>query len=191
MRIEKLHPHKMLVLLGFMGSSLVSLFLLGGFLVMRYQVRESLFLPKGFVLGIIALLFSSFLIQRVLRLFAQDKLGRLLSSLGLALGLGVIFAFCQYFAWKELLFNGVEFEEESAGSYIYFLSGVHLVQVFAGLAYLSFMLFDMWKISLDPIKSLIMSTNPYQVIKLEILSWSWKFLTFSWLVVFLVFLFAI
>lgn len=190
-RIEKLHPHKMLLLLGVMGSGLISLFLLAGYLVMRYQVRESLLLPKGFILGIIVLLSSCFLIHRVLPLFAQDRLRSLLLSMGLALILGLAFAFCQYFAWKELLVYGVEFNEESAGSYIYFLSGIHLVQVFAGLAYMSFLLFDTWKISLDPVKSLIMITNPYQKVKLEILSWSWNFLSFSWLAVFLVLLFTI
>ena len=66
---------------------------------------------------------------------------------------------------------GIEFQEESAGSYIYLLSLVHLVQVIACLAYVSFLLYDMWKISLDPVKSLIMTTNPYQLVKLEILSW--------------------
>ncbi len=190
-RIEKLHPHKMLVLLAVMASGLISLFLLSGFLVMRYQVQETLFLPKGFILGIIALLFSCFLIHRVSPYFAEDRLRSLLSSMGLALVLGLFFAFCQYFAWKELLVYGIQLNEESAGSYIYFLSGVHLIQVLAGLAYMSFLLFEMWKLSLDPVKSLIMTTNPYQKVKLEILSWSWNFLSFSWLAVFLVLLFAI
>jgi len=190
-RIEKLHPHKMLVLLGAMGSGLISLFLLAGFLVTRYQVREELLLPKGFIFGVIVLLFSCFLVHRVLLLFQQDRFQQVLSSLGIALFLGVTFAFSQYFAWKELLIYGVEFNEESAGSYIYFLSGVHLVQVIAVLAYMSYLLFDMWKVSLDPVKSLIMSTNPYQKIKLEILSWSWNFLSFGWLLIFLIFLFTI
>ena len=70
-------------------------------------------------------------------------------------------------------------------------SGLSLIQVIACMAYVSFLLFDMWKISLDPVKSLIMTTNPYQIVKLEILSWYWKFLSFSWLAVFLVFLFTI
>ena len=190
-RIERLHPHKMLVLLGVMGSGLISLFLLAGFLVTRYQVREELFMPKGFVFGMITLLISAFLIHRVLPLFAQDRLKKVLSSLGIALFLGLTFAFSQYFAWKELMLQGIQFSEESAGSYIYFLSGVHLIQVIAVLAYMSFLLFDMWKVSLDPVKSLIMSTNPYQKVKLEILSWSWNYLSFGWLLVFLVFLFAI
>jgi len=61
----------------------------------------------------------------------------------------------------------------------------------AGLAFLCYLLVNTIWVSKDPIRTLIMVTNPYEKIKLQIFVIYWQFLDMLWLVLFFYFLFAL
>ena len=185
-----MHPHKMLLLLGILGSSLIFLFLLIGYVVNKSDWDILFRLPRAFTISTLILLISSFVMARVLPLYNQERINPLLRSLGITLILGGVFLISQFIGWRELFQSGFEFSGEVSVSYIYILSGIHLFHLIGCLAFLCYQFVQIWKVYRNPVGVLIMVTNPYGKIKMEMLTIYWHFLDISWIVIFLFFLFT-
>lgn len=191
-KIEKLHPHKMLLYLGIFGSSLVFIFMLTAYSISRPE--NSIFtgfdLPKAFILSTIILLFSSFSISGIVQAYKDDRLKSMRNALGITLCLGLAFSVCQYIGWVTLTRSGIYFSEEISGSFLYVISVLHILHLTFGMAFLSSLFYKSIITANDPVKALIMVTNPYQKIRLEMLTIYWHFMDALWLALFLYFLFT-
>ncbi|MGB3852217.1 MAG: cytochrome c oxidase subunit 3 [Tunicatimonas sp.] len=190
-RLEKLHPHKTLLYLAIFGSCL-----LFGFLITAYAVKtdHNTFInfrfPKSFIVSLVLLLFSSFSISKALGAFRDDDMEALKQSLGLTLLLGLGFTISQYVGWYELNQSKIYLSGEVSGSYLYIISGLHVLHLAAGLVFLTVTYTHVSNVSRDQVKRLIMVTNPYQRIKLEMLTVYWHFVDILWVVLFFYFLFS-
>ena len=190
-RLEKLHPHKTLLYLAIFGSCL-----LFGFLITAYALKtdDHTFInfrfPKAFVVSLVLLLLSSFSISKALGAFRDDDIKALKHSLGFTLLLGLAFTISQYVGWYELNQSKIYLSGEVSGSYLYVISGLHVLHLAAGLVFLTAMYTQVSNVSRDQVKRLIMVTNPYQRIKLEMLTVYWHFLDALWVVLFFYFLFS-
>ena len=190
-RLEKLHPHKTLLYLSIFGSSLLFIFLITAYAVRTdTETFINFRFPKAFIVSLVLLLFSSFYISKALTAFRADDMRGLKHSLGITLVLGLAFTISQYVGWYELNQSNIYLSGEVSGSYLYIISGLHVLHLAAGLVFLTMMYTQISNVSRDPVKQLIMITNPYQRIKLEMLTVYWHFVDALWVVLFFYFLFS-
>lgn len=190
--IEKIHPHKMLLYLAIFGSSLIFLFIVIGYTISQPNAEDFIRFkfPKAFVVSLVLLLLSSFSISKALPAFLRDDMKTLKWYLGLTLFLGIAFAMSQYFGWYELKRSGIYFSGKAAGSYLYVISGLHILHLAGGLVFLTFIYTKVSRIIRDPVKTLIMVTNPYEKIRMEMLATYWHFIDIVWVILFFYFLFS-
>jgi len=190
-RLEKIHPHKMLLYLSIFGSSLIFLFMITAYTFSRPEEDFANFImPKSFIISLVLLLFSSFFISKVLPAFKKDDMQAVRRSLEITLLLGLAFTISQYVGWYEMNRSGIHLSGKDSGAYLYVVSGLHVLHLAAGLVFLTMTYTKVSTISRDPVKSLIMVTNPYQRIRLEMLTTYWHFIDILWVGLFFYFLFS-
>lgn len=190
-RLERVHPHKMLLYLSIFGSSLIFLFMITAYTFSRPEGELVNFsMPKSFIVSLVLLLFSSFFISKVLPAFKKDNVKEVKRSLEITLLLGLTFTISQYVGWYEMNRSGIYLSGEESGAYLYVISGLHVLHLAAGLAFLTLTYTKVSTIYRDPVKSLIMVTNPYQRIRLEMLTTYWHFIDILWIGLFFYFLFS-
>lgn len=190
--IERMHPYKMFLVLGIIGICMLFLFLVIAYSlsVSRSPLIEQVQLPKMFTLGTFILLASSFSMSAALKAYEDDNIRRLHYMIFITLLMGVVFAGCQMLGWLELKENGVFLQGKSSGAFLYVISGLHVVHLGGGLLAMSVAFVKSLKIKHDPIKALIMVTNPFEKLKLELIAMYWHFLGALWVILFFFFLFT-
>lgn len=187
-----MHPHKMLIILSVVGSSLIFFFMILAFTVSMLEADRfnTIAFPKSFIVSAFAILLSSFMLARAMPAYLNDDLREVKRSLAYTLILGLAFAASQFIGWKELDLAGIGFVGERSGAYIYVISGLHLVHLVGGLLFLCFLYLKVARKQSDPVDSLIYLTTPYEKIRLEMLSIWWHFMDVLWLILFFYFLFT-
>ena len=191
-RIERMHPHKMLLYLAIIGSSLIFFFMLVAYTISKPQMVSfgNFPMPKAFVFSTVVMLVSGFVSTKILPAFVNDDIHKLKRVLWFTLLLGLTFSISQFMGWQELRSSGIFMEGKGAGSFLYVLTGLHAAHHLGGLGFMTYLTgFTFWAAN-DPVRQLIMVTNPYQKIKLQIFSIYWIFLDVAWIVLFFYFLFV-
>lgn len=191
--LEKMHPHKMMLLLGMLGSGLIFLFLLVAYSAAKPVINEnfSFEFPRAFVISTLLLLVSSFTVSRVVDYFEREKSRQLKRSLLLTLTLGFLFSVSQFFGWNELTNQNVYNYSREAAVYLYVLSGMHILHTVLGLIYLAYCYILTLKRTSDAVLHLVFFTNPFRKLQLELLRIYWHFIDGLWLLLFFYFLFAL
>jgi cytochrome c oxidase subunit III len=187
-RIDKIHPHKMLMYLFIFGSSLVFLFMILAYTVSDANV-SGYEMPKAFIFSAMIMLVSSFVISGIIPAFEEEKIHKIRNSVATTFILALIFSLCQYIGWQQLKVEGIFFEGKSEAAYLYVISGMHLGLFILAIAFLAVILVESMKVSNDPVKVLIKVTNPYEKVRLEMLNTYWHYLNVLWLVLFFYFLY--
>ena len=191
-QIEKMHPYKMLLLLGILGIAMIFLFL-----VIAYSVSITnhthileIRLPKILTLGTIVLLASSLTLNMAVKAFHEDNMRQLNFMIFLVMLMGAIFTGCQFLGWLGLKESGVFLAGASSGTFLYVISGLHLIHLAGGMLLLVLAFVKSYQVRRDPVKALIMVTNPFDRLRLEMLTVYWHFLTALWLLLFFFFLYT-
>jgi cytochrome c oxidase subunit III len=135
-------------------------------------------LPTSFVYSTTVIILSS--ISLFLSWFFVGKNNQQLSSimLGITLIFAFLFVYFQFEAWKTLVNQGIYFagkESSRSGSYLYVLSGLHLVHLFGGIIGLLVTFF----------KSLRKMYSPENKLGIELCSIYWHFLGGLWIYLYL------
>lgn len=191
-RIEKLHPHKMLLYLAMFGTSLIFVFMLIAFTATHNGAVEGapeFRMPKAFIFSTMVLLFSSYYVSRFLRAYRNEEMKKLRNLIGITVMLGFVFTLSQYWGWHELDVSGYSLTGLSSGAYLYVISGLHILHLVGGIFFMTYQFIRISRVANDPVKSLIMVTNPYHKIKLEMLTTYWHFMDLLWVGLFTYFLF--
>jgi len=182
-KVEKMHPYKMILILGIIGSSLIFFFLLFSFFVsLGKETAQEIEVPVIFVLSSVLIVASSFLLQPALKYFKAEAFPTLLTSMRLTFLFGLGFAFCQLIGWSELKAANVLFKGDVSGSFLYVLTGLHGLHFIAAHTYLGYLIFQTQSISRDPVKILIAETNPFWHLKYQLLTMAWHFLGVLWMI---------
>lgn len=187
--IEKMHPIRMLLYLSMIGIGILFFILVVAFARTGGFQQENFELPKFFSVSTILLLFSSYAISRVPRLYKRDRLKKMTRHLGMTLGLGVLFVGAQLIGWNEMAKAGVYFTGKASGTYLYLISALHVLHLLGGIIFLSFLFFKTAHVATDGVRSLIFIRDPYRHLQLAMLCGYWHFMDFLWLGLYLVFLF--
>lgn len=191
-RISRIHPYKTILFFGLLGSTI--LFLAVSFLyltsISNAENLKDFRLPKAFTLSTLILLFSSYTISRTVRAFKEDSFNNLMKYLVFTLCLAMFFCVSQFFGWKKMYESGFFLSGQVGVSYLYIISGLHLLHIGAGICMLIYLSFMAYNRSLDMVDSLLFFSDNNQQIKIELVCVFWHFIDIIWLCLFLMFLFT-
>jgi cytochrome c oxidase subunit III len=188
--IAAFHPHKMLIILSVIGSSLLFLFMLVALTSTLWSLEDpvTIRMPRFFTISAFLILISSFFLLRVPPAFRQDDMDKVVLNLRWTLVLGLGFGLCQMIGWWELDISGITLAGTTLGSYIYVLSGLHLLHMLGGMLFLMSIYRRARRVKPDTVASFIYLANPYEKVKLDMLNIWWHFMDLLWLVLFFYFL---
>lgn len=188
--LAKLPPE--MVFLYFLLSSLSVLFFV---LTLSYLISkgtwswEQFSFPLAFVFSTLALLASSFTMHHTQLAYQAEDGDHLKKMLYATLGLTLIFTIGQILGWYDLYRMGIYFAGKPDGSYLYLLSGLHILHVLAGLIPLTWMVFFVNKALSNTADELLYFTSQKRAVQLKMLVIYWHFVDVIWLYLLVFFLF--
>ncbi|WP_209330984.1 cytochrome c oxidase subunit 3 [Lunatimonas salinarum] len=185
-RIENMHPYQTLVYLGMFGSGLIFLFLLIAFLGSQATFSFSGLsnIPKSFVVSTFALILSGYTVTKIVPQFNASDSRKLKSAVVETLLLGLLFTGLQLLGWRELNAMGITFVGLPSGSFLYVLSGIHLIHLVGAMIYAVVLVMHLRTCENDAVKHLFLFSNPYERMKFMLFSTYWKFMDIVWIVLF-------
>jgi len=192
--IEKWHPHKMLAHLILLGSFLVLVFLMITFTIESVAYHDFLVklkLPKFFIMATIVIMLSGLFKKDILKLYDRDDIDSIRKKFFEKFLFGAVFLLFQFVGWLELVFQGLTFKSHIIGTYLFLITGYHMIHMLTGLVFITYFLYKSRDIHIDPVSKLLYFTAPYEKIKLEIFRTFWNFLGVSWLFLFIWLVFLI
>lgn len=191
-RVEKLHPYKTFLFFSLLGSTIIFLSLAFLYSLRLTEINgiENFQMPRAFIVSTILLLISSMSISKIVDAYNSDSFSNIKNILGITIFLGSAFTISQIIGWKYMFDSGYFVNSESGVSFIYLISGLHIMHVITGIGFLIYLLTGIQKKSQDIVKSLLFFTDNYQKTKLELATIYWHFVDLLWLGVFLMFLFT-
>ena len=190
-KIEHMHPIHMLLYLSMIGIGVLFFVLVVAFIRTGGFEREHYMLPRFFSVSTILLLFSSYTLSKVPRIYKKDKLNKMTRYLAITFGLSIAFVGTQLLGWRELSMSGAHFTGKASGTYLYLISALHLLHLLVGMIFLAFLLFKTAHMASDGVRSLIFIRDPYRRLQLSMLCSYWHFMGLLWLVLYLVILFIV
>ena len=191
-RMERLPPRLLMLYIGLFGIAVLFAGLVALYVITRLQSGEAPGghpFPRYFSLSTIVLLVSSLVLGQASRLYRADDLPNLVRCLGAALLLASIFCGLQLAGWRELTLQHVLFQDKPSGSFVYFISGVHIAHIAGGMIYLLVLLLRTLHAARDGVRTLVFIRNPYRRRQLQAITTYWHFVDAVWVVLFAVFLF--
>ncbi len=109
----------------------------------------------------------------------RDELGQLKSALVCTLLLGIGFCVGQYIGWQEMVAQGFYFRnaipEEISASFVYVLSGVHVLHVAGGVIFLLVML----------ARTFQLKVHKKNMLSIDLCATYWHFIGILWIYLFL------
>ncbi|MBS0001305.1 MAG: hypothetical protein KFF73_20135 [Cyclobacteriaceae bacterium] len=186
--IEKWHPHKMLSHLMLLGSFLVLIFLLITFTVEAVNYRDFLAtikLPKFFIIATIVILISGLFKNEILTSYGNDDIETIRKIFFGKFLFGTVFLLFQFVGWLELVFQGLTFKNDVIGTFLFLITGYHMLHVLTCLIYITIFLYRSKDVHIDPVSKLLYFTAPYERVKLEIFGTFWNFIGVSWIFLFI------
>ncbi len=184
--IERIHPYKMLLFLGALGSFLIFTFLLISFSVIHNNTDGQVFyLPKTFLISTFLILSASFTTFRAEQYLKSENTKNLLKYLGITIILSAFFLSFQSYSWLEMYNRGLFFNGHPSSSFMYVLTGLHMLHLLIGFGFLIYMFASIGRKTKDHVQELVFFTNPYERTRLEVLFLFWHYMTGMWLLIFL------
>ena len=172
----KMNTFKILLWLSMVSMVMMFAGLTSGYIVRQAESNWFVFeLPSIFYLSTAFIMLSSGSMYWALASAKKDNKQGLRIGLIITLGLGLAFTFTQFAAWSVLVKEGVFFTGNPSGSFLYVLTGLHLVHLAGGMIYLLY-------VTTGAIQGKYHSGN---LLPLELCSIFWHFLDELWLYLFI------
>jgi cytochrome c oxidase subunit 3 len=182
--LEKIHPHKLITFLFLFGISLIYSYLLISVTIESIIGNDSgtsLQFPKFYIVASFLIIGAMFIPIGLIQAFKAENLFQIRKKVfGLFLA-GAIFLIFQGIGWLELIFQGFNLKSNYVGTYLYLITGFHMVTVLIGNGAIAFYLYLTRNIYHDGVARLIHFTSPYEKTKLEIIHNYWVFVCISWI----------
>jgi cytochrome c oxidase subunit 3 len=181
---QKIHPHKLLLWIAIASICMMFAGWTSAFLVRKAQGNWLLFsLPTAFWVSTAVILASSVTMHLSIREFKKRNMGLYKKLISVTAILGVLFMLLQFWGFYEMHGQGVTLAsngEGISGSFIYVISGVHILHMLGGVIALVIVFF---------VVNFRKRTKVYSSNGLEILGTYWHFVDVLWIYLFLFFLF--
>jgi cytochrome c oxidase subunit III len=146
-------------------------------------------LPRVFWLSTICVIMVSVLLRKTLKLYDADNTESLRKNTAGALLFSVLFVVCQVIGWQQLKAQQMLLQTSPSGSYVYLLTGIHVLHVGVGLLLLLVTNIRLYRHTSDNLKALLYYTDPIRRNRLSMLCTYWHTIDFLWIFLFLAFLY--
>ncbi|OWY24692.1 hypothetical protein C7N43_14705 [Sphingobacteriales bacterium UPWRP_1] len=166
----------------FIGLSVAYLFAKGNWHWAQFSF------PRAFIVSSLALAASSYTIQQTVNAHKLQHEKQLLTMMALTLGFTLLFVAGQMLGWYELYSKGIYIAGKPDGSYLYLLSGLHILHVLAGLVILLFLYVNSRKSLSDPVQKIFYFVETHHGRRLAMTATYWHFVDILWLYLLLFFL---
>ena len=188
-KIENLHPYETLLYLAMLGSGIIFLFLGGAFLYSGRQVLQGMNqqVPVAFLLSTFFLVLSGYTAVKMRLHYQEENIPKLQGALRGTFVLGLLFTGCQVLGWVELTNLGINFTGTPSASFLYVLSGIHVLHLLGAMGFAGSLLLEIRSIEKDMVRKLVWTTNPYQKLRIRLFTVYWHFMDAVWLILFLLF----
>ena len=181
---QKIHPHKLLLWIAICSIVMMFAGWTSAMLVRKAQGNWLLFpMPIAFWFSTFVIISSSITMHLTLREFTKRNMVVFKRLLSTTVFLGVLFMVLQFVGYYQLYQSGIFLAsngEGISGSFIYVISGVHILHMLGGVIALVIMYF---------VINFRRKTKIYSSTGLEILSTYWHFVDVLWIYLFLFFMF--
>ena len=182
---KRREPLGFMLWLGVIGSSILFTTIFIVYLVrMREENGHFIALPDMFWLSTLVILFSSITLHEANLAFVQERFLHYRVFLGTTFTLGIIFMLLQVSGWLEMIEAGAFLSRNNSIGFVYLLTGLHMVHIFAGVVYLS-ILFRKAVENRTYVDSFVYSVNPPNRLRLKLMTRYWHFVDALWLAVFI------
>jgi cytochrome c oxidase subunit 3 len=148
-------------------------------------------LPEIFHANTIIILVSSYTVWQMRLANLRDDHAGYKSALLVTAALGLVFTAFQIVGWRQLFSHGVGFRHNISGSYLYLISGLHLLHLLVGVGLLLYFLYRAYILDGDAYGALIFETDPVAKLKIEMVGLYWHFVDVLWVFLYLCFLVAL
>jgi len=167
------------------GSVFIFTILLAAYIVRKTGTDwRNVPMPKVFLASTAVILASSLTLHIANGAFRQDRFAQYRLYMGTTLFLGVLFVVLQVLGWHELTLKGVYLETTISGSFLYLLSGLHLLHIVIGVALLVIAFVEAVR-RMPYIDIFVYSVNPPNQLKIKLITLYWHFVDVLWVYVFL------
>lgn len=176
---KKIHPHKFTLWIAL--GSIIMMFagLTSAYIVKRNQGGWVEFdIPVAFYYSTAVILFSSLTIYLAERAFKERQMPKYKRLITITALLGLAFAFLQWIGFKELYMMDVTLSGNVSGSFLFVITGLHVVHVLGGVIALLVMFFKAYRTT----------KRVYSSVGIEIASTYWHFVDILWIYLFIFFL---
>jgi cytochrome c oxidase subunit III len=141
-------------------------------------------LPNVFLISTVVILLSSLTLRNATQAFRTERFAVYRTNMGMTLTLGTLFILLQAWGWRQMMLQGIGLSTTPAGSFVYILSGLHLLHILIGLIFLLIALAEAMR-RRHYIDSFVYSVNPPNQLKLKLIALYWHFVDVLWVVLFL------
>ncbi|PSJ74826.1 hypothetical protein C7N43_22120 [Sphingobacteriales bacterium UPWRP_1] len=166
----------------FIGLSVAYLFAKGNWHWAQFSF------PRAFIVSSLALAASSYTMQQTVNAHKLHHEKQLLTMMALTLGFTLLFITGQLLGWYELYCKGIYIAGKPDGSYLYLLSGLHILHVLAGLGILLFLYANTRKCLSDPVQKVFYFVETHYGRRLAMTATYWHFVDILWLYLLVFFL---
>ena len=149
---------------------------------------ENFRLPDVFWISTVAIVLSSITAHLAVRTLKNNNKNAHKLFLILTVALGFAFIYLQYLGWKNLVQIGMYVSGNPSGSFLYVITGAHILHVLGGIVFLVIALTDTFLNYRGPIGTLKFETNPGKLLRMELIATYWHFVDILWVYLFMFFL---
>lgn len=182
---KRREPFAFMLYLAIFGSTLLFLAIFVIFLK-KELVNQNipLVLPKVFWASSVAILGSSLSIFLAKKNLENQFFKGFKTNLGITYLLGLAFLVLQITGWMELANRGFTMANNTGVSFLYILSGLHILHTFGGIVGLSLTVAKVFR-NKSYVDSFVYSVNPPNQLNFKLIYIYWHFLDVLWLFIFL------
>lgn len=90
-------------------------------------------LPATFYLSTVLVLAVSLMLHKTQTWLREGKKSAYTTGLSLAMVLALLFIISQYFSWTALVERGIDLKGNVSGSFLYLITGIHVLHVLGGI----------------------------------------------------------
>lgn len=182
--------HPLYILITLVLGSISALFLgfSGAYIYSRIQNGQPpIEIPILFYVNTIFLVASSYFMHLAGHAYRSDQTQRYKLYLSTTLVLSTLFLVFQIISWQQMVNMNNSISSSTMSSYLYVLSGVHLLHLVAGIPFLAIFLYDAIQRLKDPTSTMLYLSDEDKRRKLKLISIYWHFLDALWLYLLLFF----
>lgn len=182
---KRREPFRFMVWLAIAGSVMLFTVLLAAYIIRKTGPGwVDAPLPNVFLLSTLVILLSSLTLHNANSAFLHERFAAYRTNIGTTLALGTLFIVLQTWGWRQMVLAGVRLEGNPAGSFVYIISGLHLLHILIGLIFLAIAFLEAAR-RRQYVESFVYSVNPPNQLKLRLITLYWHFVDALWIGLFL------